>query len=76
MKQIDMNDLSFAAKIKSDVMYVLWSVETESVLSKERIVEELQDIVAEFIEFENSLHDDFILNFVKIRKKSSFTKIC
>ncbi|WP_438497994.1 hypothetical protein [Paenibacillus sp. IHBB 3054] len=60
MREIDLNDLSYAAKMKSDLMYLLWRLEQENLPNQKIFKEELRVIVGEFIEFESNLQESFL----------------
>lgn len=62
MREIDLNDLSFAAKLKSDLMYLLWRLEHENHCSGESLLSDFRITVCEFIEFESFLQSSFTEN--------------
>ncbi|MEK3867922.1 hypothetical protein MKX34_11945 [Paenibacillus sp. FSL R5-0636] len=59
MRRIDLNDLSFAAKLKSDLMILLWDLEKESLPQQENFIDEFRSVIGEFIEFESILQESF-----------------
>ncbi|MEK5415914.1 hypothetical protein [Paenibacillus sp. FSL L8-0708] len=59
MRRIDLNDLSFAAKLKSDLMILLWDLEKESLPQQENFLDEFRSVIGEFIEFESILQESF-----------------
>lgn len=60
MRKIDLSDLSFAAELKSDLMYLLWNMENERNPSLQPFTDELRSIIREYVEFESTLQESLI----------------
>lgn len=53
MNEIDMNDLSNIAKIKSNIMHIYWQLLQENYCTKDEAAQDMIPIIADIIELEN-----------------------
>jgi hypothetical protein len=60
MRNININDLSLMAKLKSDLLFILWQIEKGCQLDETDIVNDLKRTVAEFIDFEMGLSEEIV----------------
>lgn len=60
MMEIDMNDLSNVANIKSKIMNVCWQLNQENGCTKVEAVKDVLCIIEDIIELENALHSKLI----------------
>lgn len=60
MKEIDMNDLSDVANIKSKIMKMYWLLSQENGCTKAEIAKDIRFIIRDIIQLESNLQDKII----------------
>lgn len=60
MNPVNANDLHCLSKIKSDMMFVMWQLESDETYSKEDAARELNDIAAQLIDFEQHVSESYL----------------
>lgn len=60
MKSVNANDIYAFGKMKADIAFIIWQLQTDRTYSKESAVEELTKVMGEAIEFESHLSDVFL----------------
>jgi hypothetical protein len=60
MSVIDMNDLSYVAKIKSNIMNIYWQLSQENLCTKNEAAQDIISVISDIIELESNLQTKII----------------